>query len=377
MFICRTAILYQRSPSALRCRAAFWLVLCALTALPVWVTTAANAQDLELVSLTADIAGDDAMEAPLQTAVFQIRGADWWTGRSNVAIVLTGTEAVPAESAVSVLPPAGENAVPEQAWSQGSPFPQAWGPGSYVPEAPHRRLGRFLGAGFIDLFRHPPILAHDLLQPMLRESWLFRPLSAGWFMGMASGSELEQDWVDQRQGYFYGYRFGWDVDDFWGFETRFGFASVMTVDSDRAKIAQQAADDAAGIPADSVYRDRYDAHRDDAVMLWDVDLLYYPQGDAPCRPYALIGLGICNVYYVDRLGWGKRQNRLGLPLAIGLKWRSCEALAWRIELSDNMGIGFGNGPDLLHEMGLTAGLEVRFGGTRTAYWPWNPGRYYR
>ena len=30
----------------------------------------------------------------------------------------------------------------------------------------------------------------------------------------------------------------------------------------------------------------------------------------------------------------------------------------------------------MHSLSLTTGLEFRFGGTRKAYWPWNPGLLY-
>ena len=38
-----------------------------------------------------------------------------------------------------------------------------------------------------------------------------------------------------------------------------------------------------------------------------------------------------------------------------------------------LGVG---GVENLHNWSTTAGLEVRLGGTRKAYWPWNPGRHY-
>ena len=32
--------------------------------------------------------------------------------------------------------------------------------------------------------------------------------------------------------------------------------------------------------------------------------------------------------------------------------------------------------ETVHHLLATGGVEVRFGGSRTAYWPWNPGRHY-
>jgi hypothetical protein len=343
-----------------------------------------NAQLLE----ESGLIGGAGRETASPQAFFERPAANWTDHPEAGDGVHLGPQGVPAETIYDAPPQVPlSQGIPQQGLMPSETMPGSWpeppsgggplfGPGSYIPEPPHRRLGRFLGQGFIDLFHHPPVFDHDLMQPLLRESWLYRPCSISWFGGMMSGTELVKDWAAERQGYFFGYRFGWDLDDFWGVETRLGWGSVAIVDSEQAKLAQQAADDAAGIPPDSPWRDRFNHQRDTESFVWDVDLLYYPRGDVPFRPYVLIGLGVSDVYFLDRLSVGQRQNRLGLPLAIGWKWRCQECLAWRIELADNMGIGFGEGTDLLHQFSITAAIEVRLGGTRKAYWPWNPGRYY-
>ncbi|MEA1951973.1 MAG: hypothetical protein U9N87_11350, partial [Planctomycetota bacterium] len=64
-----------------------------------------------------------------------------------------------------------------------------------------------------------------------------------------------------------------------------------------------------------------------------------------------------------------------MPLALGLKYRYNSRLAFRFEMTDN--IVFSSGPvNSVHHFSITGGLELRFGGTRKAYWPWSPGRYY-
>lgn len=275
-------------------------------------------------------------------------------------------------------PPSVGVPMPSQSWlEQPAAGAPPLGPGSYVPEPPHERLARAFGQGIADLFEHPPVLDHDLLQPLLRESWLFRPYSAGFFMGMASGSTVVHDWASLRQGFLFGYRMGWDVDDFWGLESRLAWSSMMVADSDRAIAAQIAADNAAHMSPTDPFRQRFDHQRDAELFLWDVDLLYYPTGDAPLRPYVLLGLGYNEVYFLDRLSAGVRQNRLGMPLALGWKWRTQEWLAWRFELGDNLGIAFGGDRTrFFHALDITLAAEIRFGGTRKAYWPWNPGRTY-
>lgn len=217
---------------------------------------------------------------------------------------------------------------------------------------------------------------HGIGQPLLCESWRYRPFSAGWFMGGMQGSPLVDDWVGQKSGFFAGYRLGWDVDHYWGCEMRLGFGSVALYDSQRAKDAQQAADTARGIAADDPFRQRFDARRDCNVVFWDVSLLYYPWGDAAWRPYLMAGLGTARIDFVDRLSIPLDKTVFALPLALGLKYRCSDWLALRLELADNMAFGSGSGLNTLHNLSLTAGVEIRFGGTRKAYWPWNPGRHY-
>ena len=91
-------------------------------------------------------------------------------------------------------------------------------------------------------------------RPLAQESWLHRPFSAGWFMGMAQGSPLIDDWVGLQRGFVGGYRFGWDETHFWGAEMRFSFGSIETLDSQRAIAAQ--------VAADPTLTDEFNARRD-------------------------------------------------------------------------------------------------------------------
>ncbi len=247
-------------------------------------------------------------------------------------------------------------------------------PGSYVPEPPHRRLARTIGESLHGLMHPAAALPGGLPGPSVCETWLRRPYSATSFAGVVFGSELIEDWVEQRQGYFAGYRLGEDLDEFWGVETRIAFSYVRLDDSPQAKAAQQAADNAAGVAIDDPYRNRFDQGREADFFLWDVDLLYYPWGDRPLRPYGMIGFGLMRVSFVDRLNRSIEDLMYSMPLAIGIKHRPTERAAFRLEVADN--IGFGGDLDMLHNVSLTLGFELRFGGSRKAYWPWNPGRYY-
>ncbi len=224
---------------------------------------------------------------------------------------------------------------------------------------------------------HPPQGRHrGIGQPLQGESWLYRPFSMGWFMGMEVGGPLIDDWVGQKQGFVGGYRLGWDHNYYWGGEMRFTFSSVELFDSPRAIAAQVAADNEDGLAVDDPWRDRFDGRRDVNLFQWDVSLLYYPWGDAAWRPYGLIGLGSARMIFFDRLSERYDKVVFALPLALGVKYRCNDWLALRFELTDNILFAASSGVSTVHELAITGGVEVRFGGSRRAYWPWNPGRHY-
>ena len=68
-------------------------------------------------------------------------------------------------------------------------------------------------------------------------------------------------------------------------------------------------------------------------------------------------------------------NHISVPIAIGVKYRWNDFWALRLEGCDDIAFAHAaNGA--MQTMSLTVGLEYRFGGTRKAYWPWNPGKSY-
>jgi opacity protein-like surface antigen len=195
--------------------------------------------------------------------------------------------------------------------------------------------------------------------PHTQESWLCRPISAGLFVGMISGSPLIDDWVGQKQGLFGGLQLGYDGGDHWGTEFRLGFSSIELTDSVRAR-----AEAGVGSGPTTRYAD---------LFLWDIGLLYYPCGDTAWRPYAKVGLGTGRIRFTDALH--TRYNKISgaMPLALGLKYRCNDWMALRFECADN--IVFGRGSVLsVHNFSITGGVEIRFGRSRKTYWPWNPDR---
>jgi len=198
-------------------------------------------------------------------------------------------------------------------------------------------------------------------QPLLRSSWLNRPLSVSSFAGVMHGSPLINDWVGQKTGYFGGYRFGLDFDHYWGLELRYGFGTIPLWDSQRAKAASSFGED---------------RPHDTDIVLGDFDLLYYPWGDSTWRPYFMVGLGAAGLKFQDLLGNPFKRTVFAMPLAFGLKYRCNSRLVLRFDFADNIIFGDGHGFDMLHNLSINGGVEIRYGGTRTAYWPWNPARHY-
>ena len=102
---------------------------------------------------------------------------------------------------------------------------QPYQPGDAQPPAP--RVMPLIG----NLFLHPPWdLSGGPMDPIWRESWLYRPYSVGLFVGDAPGSELRHDWIRMGQGVNFGIRAGWDWSHYSGAETRFSWSTGSLYD---------------------------------------------------------------------------------------------------------------------------------------------------
>jgi hypothetical protein len=194
---------------------------------------------------------------------------------------------------------------------------------------------------------NPPQRHRGLGQPLLRGSWRNRPLSAGWFMGAAFGDELLEGRVDQDEGYVGGYRFGWDWHHYWGTETRFAIGSMEL--SSPARSNRWGND----------------------ILFWDVEWLYYPWGDSRWRPYLMAGVGLLNVDFDDENGLRIDKTVFAAPLGLGVKYRWSPRIALRMELADQITSHGPAGLQSQHNLQLTFGMDLRFGGPRKSYWPYN------
>lgn len=188
------------------------------------------------------------------------------------------------------------------------------------------------------------------------ERWTDTPGSAGIFLGYGFGTELLDDWLEERDGIWGGVRLGWDFTEQYGAETRLSFASLDLWDHPNAVAEAQRQ----GVLGD---HDRYAR-----PVEWDVVLLYYPTENDPWRPYILWGGGITRIDFTDYLGTSYEGTYFTMPVGIGLKFRPESGPVMRFELVDQ--IVFPSRFNVTHHFAFTVGLELRFGKKRRIYWPW-------
>jgi hypothetical protein len=187
-------------------------------------------------------------------------------------------------------------------------------------------------------------------QPLEGTSWLNRPYQVGWLWGAIDSDWLIAERVRQHSGMLGGYRIGWDLDHYWGTEARFAFSYMDLSDNQGNPL---------GTSED---------------YLGDVHLLYYPWGDARWRPFVSAGIGFASFRLDDEQGRFVNETVCGFPLGGGLKYLYRKWLAVRVSVMDNVAIG---AYDLStqHNLSITGGVEVRFGGSRRSYFPYNPSRH--
>lgn len=218
---------------------------------------------------------------------------------------------------------------------------------------PWNEDGRYNGPGFRHRRRWQPIesmVARSWDHDEVGESWLTRPFYVGGFLGAMFGDELVRNEIDQQEGFYGGARAGWDFNRSWSVETRLASASMPV-----RILAHEG-------------RDNSD------VVLGDIDLLWYPWGDTPWRPYVQFGFGFAKFQYRGSDNNNYDKTVFGLPWGIGFRYRWTPQWSCRVELLDNVAFGGSELIETMHNITLTGGIEYRFGGSHRTYWPWDPGR---
>ncbi len=215
---------------------------------------------------------------------------------------------------------------------------------TYATEPPVRE-GQFL---------RPPERYTGPGDPLFQSSWQNRPLDVSVFVGSMQGDTLIAGFEQQGLNIFGGLRLGWDFDHYWGGELRFAWTSL---------------------PLKDQVVSASDQHQD-SIFYGDVDLLYYPWGDSRWRPFVFLGAGLATFNFTDAIGARHDETLATLPIGGGVKYMVREWLVLRADLTDNIAFGGNSGLDTMNNFSLTGGVELRFGGSRPSYFPWNNRSYF-
>lgn len=265
-------------------------------------------------------------------------GAVLWASRAET---ISSPAEFPDEPYRLAEPEEVTRAQPGDAWPQGEvmqPFPcesvdcgpmfrrrwwlPAWG--ELAPDGRHRGLG----------------------DPLEGTSWLNRPYSFGLFTGGAFGGTLVSNSIVQRGGLLTGMRLGIDMHHYWGMEARWAFSR-----------------------ADVVFNNGGVSTTDD--MFLDAHLLYYPWGDAHWRPYVSLGLGLARFQYTNPVAVIETETLAQMPIGLGVKYYLSNLMTARFDFYDNLAFG-ARDFSTLNNFSLTGGIEFRYGGRRTSYYPLDP-----
>jgi len=197
-----------------------------------------------------------------------------------------------------------------------------------------------------------PYRYSGLGRPLVGTSWLNRPWYVGAFLGGLLADDLISNHVETNNSFFIGARVGWDFDHYWGLEGRYAFSRPQINDGSGDTLPDPARE-----------------------YFIDVSLAYYPWGDSPWRPFASIGLGFQTFRFHDDLDERIHQSLLSVPIGVGLKFFHSPYHSLRLEAYDN--IAWGDGKlATMQNFTLAAGVEFRFGGRPTSYFPWHGGAAY-
>lgn len=192
-------------------------------------------------------------------------------------------------------------------------------------------------------------------QPMLRESWLYRPFNLSIFEGALFASPPIRPQFNTTVAYFTGFRLGWDYATHFGGETRFGFSKVFLLDAQTrsTEVGYQ------------------------RLFYFDTSVLVYPWGDTRFRPFFALGGGLADIFVVSNQGLRLHPGAFNLPFGGGIKYRHGTRLAFRADIRDNLTFSGGGGLSTLNNIEIVGGVEFHFGGgDRRTYWPWNPSRHW-
>src|SRR5262249_145469 len=146
-----------------------------------------------------------------------------------------------------------------------------------------------------------------------------------------------------------GMRLGRDFDYYWGLEGRFSFSNPDIFEP--------------GVP--NQINDSHNYYVDVAIM-------YYPWGDSRWRPYFSAGVGAATYRFTNNAGIGVGDSSRYMPIGFGLKYFQSPWFTLRLDAAYELSLGT-NMIDTQNSFTLAAAAEIRFGGRRTSYFPWDGG----
>lgn len=341
----------------------------ALCTVFVWAALAALPIELRAEVVPVNPLRRTATNAPLGTSQLRLLAEAWQDEplEPEIRLVQSAEELPPLQQPSVVPRNFGGHRAGESAGYYGE-GPYATDPyANYPPEeaenwpGPHpaRRVFHWPHTGTwlpIHWFGHSdpndPYRHTGMGEPLIGTSWRNRPFYFGLFVGGIFNEALIRHEVLQNNAAFLGMRIGWDFDHYWGLEGRYAFArpEALTV---------------SGIPLPDSARDYYG----------DVSLLYYPWGDSTWRPYISFGLGLANFRFINENGVYINDSAFGMPIGIGMKNYTSRWCTLRLDLVDNIAFGT-NQVSSMHNFSIMAGVEFRFGGRSTSYFPWSGDTVY-
>lgn len=180
-------------------------------------------------------------------------------------------------------------------------------------------------------------------------TWQRYPLYFEKFTGIINVNEPVHDQIHTGVGSLFGGRWGWDVARHWGVESRLGYVRATLNDTLHPLIP---------------------GHEN--FLFWDADLMFYPLGDTKWRPFAMLGMGLVDLGYIDDRGRKWHQDLITMPFAVGVKYRLNNLNALRLDVTDNVVFGnnqAGNGQHVMHNVSVLFAFERRFGLPHRSYFP--------
>jgi hypothetical protein len=176
--------------------------------------------------------------------------------------------------------------------------------------------------------------------------WLAEPLSIIKTAGGFGSDEPIEGVLRNGIGLITSVRFGWDFAPRWGVESRFAWA--------RTSLGSPA-------PGELASHENF--------WIWDALFCFYPFPETMWRPFLFAGAGMTDVRYIDQVGRDLHQSLFHIPVGFGIKRQIYGRHAFRIDVNDNLLFNDSRPRDLIHNVSVMAGFELRFGGG----WSWVHG----